>query len=60
MPVVLRGKSKHHRGLPLAAYYQAVLAPGAVMTFAECGHSRIAKRQLGSRKLAASAARLQG
>lgn len=37
--VVLGGESKHYRGLPLAAYYQAVLAHGVVTTFADCGHS---------------------
>ena len=59
--VVLGGESKHYRGLPLAAYYQAVLVHGAVTTFADCGHSphREAPARFAA-ELAAFAARLQG
>ena len=59
--VVLGGESRHYRGLPLAAYYQAVLANGAVTTFADCGHSphREAPARFAA-ELAAFAARLQG
>jgi len=59
--VVLGGESRHYRGLPLAAYYQAVLARGAVATFADCGHSphREAPARFAA-ELAAFAARLQG
>jgi len=58
--VVLGGESKHYRGLPLAAYYQAVLAHGAVTTFVDCGHSphREAPARFAA-ELAAFAARLQ-
>jgi pimeloyl-ACP methyl ester carboxylesterase len=59
--VVLGGESRHYRGLPLAAYYQTVLARGAVATFADCGHSphREAPARFAA-ELAAFAARLQG
>lgn len=58
--VVLGAESKHYRGLPLAAYYQAALAHGTVATLSECGHSphREAPARFAA-ELAAFAARLQ-
>lgn len=58
--VVLGSDSKHYRGLPLAAYYEAALAHGTVATLPACGHSphRDAPARFAA-ELTAFAARLQ-